>query len=131
VLLLDTNIWFNYYWDLPLPKRLLELIEKHELAVSPVSVFEIATKIRRGKLRGIPPLDHWIGDALNGYAVVGLTPGIAAAAGQDRWAHQDPADRLLVHSALANQLVFLHSDSMIRRRTDLQQAYFKLPREVA
>jgi len=34
---------------------------------------------------------------------------------------------LIVHTAKANQFTLAHTDSLIRRRTDLGQAYFKLP----
>jgi PIN domain nuclease of toxin-antitoxin system len=128
MLLLDSNIWFKHYWRLPLPSELERRMESEELAFSPVSALEIATKIRKGHFPDIPPIEQWLSAAVDGYLIAPLTPEIVAAAGADNWAHQDPADRMLVHTALANRFTFMHSDSMIRRRTDLQQAYFKLPR---
>ena len=101
-------------------------MEGEELALSPVSVLEIATKIRKGHFPGIAPIEQWLSTAVDGYLMAPLTPEIAAAAGADRWSHQDPADRMLVHTALANQFTFMHTDSIIRKRSDLQQAYFKL-----
>ena len=127
MLLLDTNVWFKRYWRLPLPAALERRMDAEELAISPVSALEVATKIRKGHLPGIPPLEQWFSAAIDGYFIAALTPEIAAAAGADPWAHQDPADRILVHTAKANQFTLAHTDAMIRKRADLRQAYFKLP----
>jgi PIN domain nuclease of toxin-antitoxin system len=126
MLLVDSNIWFKHYWSLALPVLLERRMENEELAFSPVSALEIATKIRKGHFPGIPPIEQWLAAATDGYFITPLTPEIAAAAGTDKWAHQDPADRLLVHTALAHRFTFLHSDSIIRKRPDLDQAYFKM-----
>jgi PIN domain nuclease of toxin-antitoxin system len=126
MLLLDTNVWFKRYWRLPLPAALERRLENEELAVSPISVLETATKMRKGHFPGIPPLEQWLSAAIDGYFLAALTPEIAAAAGADPWNHQDPADRLIVHTAKANQFTLAHTDFVIRQRTDLRQAYFKL-----
>jgi PIN domain nuclease of toxin-antitoxin system len=47
MLLLDSNIWFKYYWRLHLPEQLQRRMETEELAFSPISALEIATKIRK------------------------------------------------------------------------------------
>ncbi|MDA1278106.1 MAG: type II toxin-antitoxin system VapC family toxin [Verrucomicrobia bacterium] len=126
MLLLDSNIWFKHYWRLPMPEQMQRRMETEELAFSPVSALEIATKIRKGHFPGIPPIEQWLAAAVDGYLIAPVTPEIAAAAGADKRGHQDPADRMLVHTALAHRFTFIHSGSMIRKRTDLQQAYFKL-----
>ena len=126
-LLLDTNIWFKHYWRLPLPKGLPERLAQESLAISPISVLEVATLIRKGRLPGIPPLAQWLALAIQGYALATLTPEIAAAAGADEWEHQDPADRLIVHTARANNLMLAHTDRVIHGRTDLRQVYFQQP----
>jgi PIN domain nuclease of toxin-antitoxin system len=126
MLLLDTNIWFKFYWDLPLPPELKDRISAERAALSPVSIWEIATKIRKGRLPDVPPFQRWLAKAIEGYQIAFLTPEIAAAAGSDPWPHQDPGDRLLVHTALANKLTLAHSDSVIKRRTDLAQLYVRV-----
>jgi PIN domain nuclease of toxin-antitoxin system len=127
MLLLDTNVWFKRYWRLPLPAALERRMDAEELAISPVSALEVATKILKGHFPGIPPLEQWFSAAIEGYFIAALTPEIAAAAGADSWAHQDPADRILVHTAKAHQFTLAHTDAIIRKRADLRQAYFKLP----
>ena len=126
MLLLDTNVWFKRYWRLPLPRALERRMETEELALSPVSALEVATKIRKGHFPGIPPIEQWLWAAVDGYFIPPLTPEIAAAAGADKWKHQDPADRMIVHTAKANQFTLAHTDAAIRKRSDLRQAYFKL-----
>jgi PIN domain nuclease of toxin-antitoxin system len=125
MLLLDTNVWFKRYWRLPLPAALERRLENEGLAISPISVLETATKMRKRHFPGIPPLDQWLSAAIDGYFLAALTAEIAAAAGADPWNHQDPADRLIVHTAKSNQFTLAHTDSVIRQRTDLRQAYFK------
>jgi PIN domain nuclease of toxin-antitoxin system len=126
MVLVDSNVWFKWYWRLSLPRGMQRILEDESLALSPVSALEIATKIRKGHFPGIPPIEQWLAAATDGYLIAPLTPQIAVAAGADCWDHLDPADRLLVHTAMANQYTFLHTDSVIRKRTDLRQAYFKL-----
>jgi PIN domain nuclease of toxin-antitoxin system len=127
MLLLDTNVWFKHYWRLPLPVALERRLEQEDLALSPISVLEVATKMRKGHFPGIPPLEQWWSAAIDGYFLAALTVEIAAAAGADPWSHQDPADRLIVHTAKANQFTLAHTDLLIRQRSDLRQAYFRLP----
>jgi PIN domain nuclease of toxin-antitoxin system len=124
--LVDTNLWFKHYWHLTLPKGAAELFSQGEMAISPISVLEIATKIRKGHFPGIPAISTWLSEALEGYVVSPLTPEIAAAAGADPWEHQDPADRLIVHTAKANGFTLVHTDTVIQRRSDLKQCYLKL-----
>ena len=130
MLLLNTNVWLKRYWRLPLPLALDRLIDAEEVALSPVSALEIATKIRKGHFPGMPPLEEWLAEAMEGYSIAALTPEIAAAAGADPWTHQDPADRMIVHTAKSNRFTLAHTDATIRKRTDLSQAYFKMPRAV-
>lgn len=128
MLLLDTNVWLKFYWQLPLPSRLLAALKQDSLAVSTISILEAATLIRKGRLPGIRPIEEWLLSALDGYTVAALSPEIAAAAGTDAWEHQDPADRILVHTAKALGYSLLHTDATIRKRKDIRQMYFKLPR---
>jgi PIN domain nuclease of toxin-antitoxin system len=127
MVLVDTNVWLKFYWHFPLPAKLEEFLQQDSLALSPISVLEAATLIRKGRLKGIGPIKEWLMDALDGYSVATLTPEIAAAAGADAWEHQDPADRLIVQSAKILGYTLVHTDSTIRRRKDISQKYFKLP----
>src|SRR5438046_1091194 len=121
MLLVDTNVWLKFYWQLPLPARLEATLKEDTLALSPVSVLEAATLIRKGRLPGARPIVEWLTAALDGYAIAALTPEIAAAAGADAWEHQDPADRMIVHSAKAFGYTLVHTDWRIHKRKDIPQ----------
>src|SRR5256885_16727490 len=47
-----------------LPISLQRQIEREGAATSPISALEIAIKIRRNKLPGVPPMDQWLESAL-------------------------------------------------------------------
>jgi PIN domain nuclease of toxin-antitoxin system len=66
--LLDTNAWL---WQVSEPERLNRSVraalgapEAMPLAVSAISVWEIALKVRKGKLDLSMPLDDWFAVAL-------------------------------------------------------------------
>jgi PIN domain nuclease of toxin-antitoxin system len=75
----------------------------HQLFVSPISFWEIATLVRKGRVVLDVPLDEFLKRIETGGAqVAALTPTIARNAGafDDRLAG-DPADRILVATAVA------------------------------
>jgi PIN domain nuclease of toxin-antitoxin system len=123
--LLDTGVWFRYFHRLPLRSGLEAYIrERPPLFLSAISIWEIATKQRLGRLP-CPPLSQWLNDALADYEVVPISDRIAQSAGEDPMANQDPADRLIVATARVMDLTLLHTDSRIREVTGVKQRYFK------
>jgi hypothetical protein len=56
MLLVDTNVWLKFYWQLPLPAKLEETLKQDALALSPISVLEAATLVRKGRMPGVRPL---------------------------------------------------------------------------
>mgnify|MGYP001607290637 CR=1 FL=1 len=123
--LVDTGVWFRYYHKLPLRPALVAYLEAHPpLYLSAISVWEIATKHRLGKLP-CPPLSQWLDQALADYEVLPVTETIARAAGESPMANQDPADRLIIATTREYGLVLLHTDRRIRTATGFRQRYFK------
>ena len=82
------------------------------LIVSTATVWEIANKVRLGKLPGAEPLEQnllgWLGDA--GYSVAPLTPSVALRAGRLRGEHKDPFDRMIAAQALEADIPILSID---------------------
>jgi PIN domain nuclease of toxin-antitoxin system len=82
------------------------------LVVSAVSAFEIATRVRLGKLDSaaalVPGWDHALRTI--GADELALTSQHALAAGALGWNHRDPFDRLLVAQALAEDLTLVTAD---------------------
>ena len=112
MILLDTHVLvWQEQGDRRLGRRTRQLLERAleegEAAVSAISFWEIAMRIQKGNFDFLMDLDAWrrdlIGQGLNEIAVDGR---IAARAGLLPQMHGDPADRLIVATALENhQLV--------------------------
>lgn len=114
--LLDTH---TFLWSLCEPERLsdrardcLEASES-KLWVSSVSFFEIANKVRIGKLAvadDVLSRWDWILSRLNAQPV-GLTVPDSIVAGGWPSPHRDPFDRLLAAQAKNNKLILVTCDT--------------------
>lgn len=114
-LLLDTHVFL--WWDnrdSSLNAAAWAAIEDpaNAVYVSAASVWEIAIKRRRGKLRFAGAATMAI--AANGFLELPILPLEAEQAGDLLWAHNDPFDRVLVAQAMARGLVLLTADEAIR-----------------
>jgi PIN domain nuclease of toxin-antitoxin system len=114
-LLLDTHAFL--WWDQRNPAMnavALAAIEdgRNNVFVSAASVWEIAIKRRRGKLKF--PGSASVAIAANGFLELPVLPIEAEAAGDIAWIHGDPFDRLLVAQAMHQGLTFVTADETIR-----------------
>jgi PIN domain nuclease of toxin-antitoxin system len=84
--------------------------------VSAVSAFEVATKVRLGRLDDARELaDHWAQSMVElGVISIDLTTAHAIAAGQLVWDHRDPFDRLLAAQAITDELTLVTADPVFR-----------------
>jgi PIN domain nuclease of toxin-antitoxin system len=93
-----------------------------DLLVSSVSAFEIATKVRLGKLDSaaalLPAWDRVISTL--GAVELPLTSGHARLAGSLTWDHRDPFDRLLVAQALSEDSVLISDDRAMQHAPGLR-----------
>lgn len=117
---LDTHAWL--WWvdgDPRLSPRARSTIESdNELAVSAISVWELATLERLGRLTLLPDLRSWIRRALvhGGITPTEVTPQIALAAGSFLAPFPgDPADRLIYATALATESHLVSKDGRLAR----------------
>jgi PIN domain nuclease of toxin-antitoxin system len=114
VILFDTSAWI---WSMTTDPRLgpeaIETIENGSIAmfVSSVSVFEIETKRRSGKL--VAPFELLEVARRNHYDLLALDGAEAELAGRLEWEHRDPFDRLLVAQARLNGFKLMTSDRVI------------------
>jgi PIN domain nuclease of toxin-antitoxin system len=120
VIVLDTHAWI---WWLSEPDRLSSAAQRaidraDRVGVSPISCWELATKVSRGKLTLDRPLTLWMRQALAHprSTVVTLTPEVAVLAGELAHGeiHGDPADRLIAATALVHQTVLVTKDERLR-----------------
>jgi len=103
-------------------RRCRQLIAREEarqgVAVSPLSLFEIAALHSSGRLHLALPVEQWIREALvvSGVEVALFSPAAAVDAGQlSREALPDPIDRMLVATARQLDAAVVTGDSRILR----------------
>lgn len=120
--LLDTNAWLRAFGrphELNSATRLLLSDPTHApFALSAMSVWEVCTKMRKqpASLALQLPLDAWLAAALPP-SFIDVRPVDAAVARLSNHLpgvfHEDPADRIVVATALVHGLVVLTSDEKI------------------
>ncbi len=100
--------------DAKLPERCAQLIEdrQNEVAVSPISAYEMRFKATKGLLPGGDALSAGIGAtaARAGFRVLELSLEHALAAGALPLPHRDPFDRLLAAQAIVEGYTMLSAD---------------------
>ena len=105
-------------------KRTIETaVRQAPVAVSAISIFEIATAIRRERLHLKVPLDEWLRDirALPELHVEPVTVDIAHLAGTlEREVPGDPADRIILATAITLEAKLVTADEHLpkSRRID-------------
>ena len=118
LILLDTHVWVWWTYDpvrlSPSARRAID--ETEEAGVSAISCWELAMLITKGRMRLDRDVLDWIRQALaNPRAkLLNLTPEIAVAAARLPNFHADPADRMIVATALEHRVPIVTKDSLIR-----------------
>ena len=119
-LLLDTHI---FLWALsgssrlkPAARRLIQ--DAREVHVSAASLWEIAIKVRLGRLKADP---HQLAAAIepSGFIELPVRASHAAGVAALEAHHNDPFDRLLLAQALAEPLRLLTADPVLARYSDI------------
>jgi len=91
-----------------------------DLAVSDVSISELARYLASGKIRPAVPPETWLEAAVTDITVLPVTPAIALQAALLDWTvagkpHRDPCDRHIVATAAGYKLPLLTIDDRIHR----------------
>lgn len=124
MILLDTHAWI--WWVIGSPKLSAKaaaaLAAEDEAAVSPVSCWEVAMLVEAGRLRRDRDVAEWVRAALARPEVCAaeLTPAIAVAAARLPGLHGDPADRMIVATALELDCAVVTRDGRLRRYEPLR-----------
>lgn len=112
--LLDTHAVIWLVGGRRVPADLVEALEASDgpVYVSSVSAFEVATKVRLGKLdRARALAESWSSSvAALGGTPLPLADRHAVAAGALDWEHRDPFDRLLAAQAIVDGLTLVTAD---------------------
>lgn len=116
--LLDTCtlIWATLSPQSLTPKaRKIIADRKNLILVSAASAWEIATKVRLGRLPGVEQLERDYSDLLNraGYTPLSIDTESALRAGRFPCAHRDPFDRILAAQAFGENVSLISPDDQL------------------
>lgn len=123
-LLLDTHIWL---WSLLEPDRLASNVsaalvaDEVRLWLSPLSVWEAALLIERGRLRVDAPAEKWLRHALEQapFEEAPVTREVAFASRRLATRHQDPVDRFLAATSQVYELTLVTADAHLLKTKGL------------
>ena len=119
MIVLDTHAWI---WWVSAPHRLgrrarREIARARRVGVPSICCLEVATLAERGRIELDRPTLDWLEDALDepNLDLLPLTPAVAVRAATlgDRF-HGDPADRLIVATAILYSARLVTKDDRIR-----------------
>lgn len=119
MILLDTQavVWWAARMDKLSAEATVAIDRARSIGVSPLSAFEVATLVRRGRLRlAFEPQVWWSSlVAQDGVEVVGLDLEAALRAGAcDERCPGDPIDRMLLATARATGRTLVTADRRLR-----------------
>jgi len=131
VIVLDTHALVWWVTSSPgLSSRAKRAIEaegrQRPVSASAISVFEIATAVRRERLKLSMPLDQWIRDirTLPELHIEPVTADIAYLAGTlEAEVPGDPADRIIVATALALEAKLVTADERLSRMRQVETVW--------
>lgn len=118
--LLDTHAWIQRALGVSVPTLVDEVLTRHaaSLALADISLWEAAKLVELGRLKLSIPLGEFFRLAITPeLTVLPVTLGIAVrvASLEDSGFHKDPADQLIVATALEHGLTLISDDSRIRQ----------------
>ena len=128
MIVLDTATWI---WRASEPKRLTTrarraIDEADSSLVSAISVWEVAMLVANRRIQLDRPVEQWvdIALALPGLQLAPVEPAIAVRSTKlPGDFHPDPADRILVATALENAVPIITPDERIRSYPHVQSAW--------
>ena len=127
MILLDTHAWLWWAGDhSKLPPRLRRRLgAERALAISAVSCWEAAMLIQHGRLELAPDARTGIRDAcaLPNLRIVPVTESIAIEAGLLTNFHGDPADRIIIATALELRVPLATRDERIRTSKQVESVW--------
>ena len=114
--LLDTHVWIwaaNNDSSLSTKyKKLLGTISSGDVGLADISLWEAGRVHRLGGLTSGDPVD-WFDRALSQVFPIPISPAIALVEQSLTWQHRDPADRIIVASALVHSTPLMTCDKEI------------------
>lgn len=123
MILLDTHIWVRWQ-NAPetLSPSILRWIEKSDvLAVSAISCWEVAMLARKRRIELNMSIDEWIDEALAFTdRCLSIDRNILLLAAKLPEHHRDPADRIIIATAIVYQAKLMSLDTQFPAYTELK-----------
>ena len=115
MIVIDTHVWVWWQAD---PKRLSKraaraLKNAKSIGIPAICLWEFSMLVQRDRIRIDRSALEWLNDALDvpGVRIVELTPSVAVQSTRLPWTfHNDPADRLIVATALNEGAPLISAD---------------------
>ena len=117
MIVLDTHIWVNWIVNgnqASSEPVINAMTADSSWAISAISCFEVSFLVKRGKLKLPLPVDEWLREALENSGIESLpvTCEIMHKAAMLSDIHRDPADRIIIATALACDAKLASIDSL-------------------
>ena len=114
----DTHAWVWWIgWRHRMSRTALRSMdEATEIGICAISCWEVALLVEKGRLELDRDVLLWITQALEMPKVrlLDLGPAVAVASTRLEWDHDDPADRMIVATAIAHRAPLVSKDKRIR-----------------
>ncbi len=124
MIILDTHIWLRWVveGEKDIPKGISQAIQSEDrVAVSAISCFEVAQLLKRGRIELPVPLAAWLQGALEpaGIECLAVTCEIARDSVGLQEHHKDPADRIIIATAIVHDAILASLDGTFAKYTEL------------
>jgi len=124
VIILDTHVWVNWILlgESGLTKPIMAAINSQSaMAVSAISCFEVSLLVKQRKLELPLPVDEWLVEALSvsGVDCLPVTCEITTLSVALQDMHKDPADRIIIATAIIHDAFLASVDSVFPEYPEL------------
>lgn len=125
MIVLDTHIWVNWILggEAALTPSIVDAMQReNRFSVSAISCFEVTMLVNRGRLELPLQVDEWLQEALgkSGVESLPVTCEIANRAVSLPEIHRDPADRIIIATALVLGAKLASLDTVFPSYQELQ-----------
>ncbi len=132
MIVLDTHIWLQWVIQKGqgLPQEILAAIQSEDrIAVSAISCFEISYLLKRQRIVLPLPIEDWLSAALGPAGIESLPVSceIAFCSAALPQHHRDPADRIIIATALVYESRLASLDQVFPDYTELQGRLIAAP----
>ena len=114
--ILDTQVALWIFKGEPISDKARKILDDAaaEVFISIASAWEIAIKVSMGKLKYTGGVKTFLGDIkLNEFGLLGVKESHIKLVEELEYHHRDPFDRLLIATAIAEDMTFLSADENV------------------